>query len=348
MTNAKELLKYSKKLNVLYVEDDDNLREETVALLSNFFTKIDTAKDGKEGLELFENNEYNIVITDIRMPNMDGIEMSDKILEIDPEQHIIIISAHDETKYLLQLINMGISHFMLKPLDMQNLINTLYKVSKTIANENLILSYQNKLENTNAMLTEENRKLEKALRMFDAKIAKDNIHKQNQKSSSDTADDKTKSQISTLTEDGLQKFDDYVLDNDIQELGELETEIDSLTVIMILNQEVDDEKMQLLSNALYRYGQILASYPIFETLGLNMMELAETMKRKTAQELTLTKDAFILMESFIFVLLKWKKEIFETGISDPNMYDASMISDMKTIMLMMEPSQDDSSNVEFF
>ena len=54
------------------------------------------------------------------------------------------------------------------------------------------------------------------------------------------------------------------------------------------------------------------------------------------------------MESFIFVLLKWKKEIFETGISDPNMYDASMISDMQTIILMVNPPEEEEGDMEFF
>jgi len=352
MTDAKDLVEYSKKLNVLYVEDDESLREETKMLLSNFFTKMDTAEDGQKGLALFENMEYDIVITDIRMPHMDGIEMTERILEINPEQPIIITSAHDETNYLLQLVNMGVSSFVLKPLDLQKLIDVLYKVSKSIANETLIVSYRDRLEDSNAALIEENKKLEKALRVFDARIAKENVQQNTKKINKNIlkkkSEDKNEQHEATVTEDGLQRFDDYVLDNDLQELTELENEIDSLTVIMILNEQVDDEKMQLLSSSLGRYGQILSNYPIFHNLASSMISLADTLKTKTATELTLTKDAFVLMESFIFVLLKWKKEIFETGISDPNMYDASMISDMQTIVLMVDPQEEDESDMEFF
>jgi len=352
MTDAKDLVEYSKKLNVLYVEDDESLREETKMLLSNFFTKMDTAEDGKQGLSFFENTQYDIVITDIRMPIMDGIEMTEKMLEINPEQPIIITSAHDETTYLLQLVNMGVSSFVLKPLDLQKLIDVLYKVSKSISNENLIVSYRDRLEDSNAALIEENKKLEKALRIFDAKLAKENVQQNSQKVNKNilkkAKEDKNEKLEGLLTEDGLQRFDDYVLDNDLQELTELENEIDSLTVIMILNEQVDDEKMQLLSYSLGRYGQILSNYPIFHNLASSMTSLADTLKGKTAAELTLTKDAFVLMESFIFVLLKWKKEIFETGISNPNMYDASMISDMQTIVLMVNPPEVDEGDMEFF
>jgi len=352
MIDAKDLVAYSKKLNVLYVEDDESLREETRMLLSNFFTKMDTAEDGKQGLTFFENRHYDIVITDIRMPIMDGIEMTEKILEINPEQPIIITSAHDETIYLLQLVNMGVSSFVLKPLDLQKLIDVLYKVSKSISNENLIVSYRDRLEDSNAALIEENKKLEKALRIFDAKLAKENVQQNAQRVNKNILKKTKTNQIEklegSLTEDGLQRFDDYVLDNDLQELTELENEIDSLTVIMILNEQVDDEKMQLLSTSLGRYGQILSNYPIFHNLASSMVSLADTLKGKTAAELTLTKDAFVLMESFIFVLLKWKKEIFETGIINPNMYDASMISDMQTIVLMVNPPEEDEGDMEFF
>ena len=351
MTDAKDLIEYSKKLNVLYVEDDESLREETKMLLSNFFTKMDVAEDGKKGLSFFENTHYDIVITDIRMPNMDGIEMTERMLEINPEQPIIITSAHDETTYLLQLVNMGISSFVLKPLDLQKLIDVLYKVSKSIANENLIVSYRDRLEDSNAALIEENKKLEKALRIFDAKLAKENVQQNTQKTNENIIQKnrgEDKPIEGTVTEDGLQIFDDYVLDNDLQELTELENEIDSLTVIMILNEQIDDEKMHLLSHSLGRYGQILSNYPIFKNLASSMTSLADTLKGKTAAELTLTKDAFVLMESFIFVLLKWRKEIFETGISNPNMYDASMISDMQTIVLMVNPPEEDEGDMEFF
>jgi len=347
MIEAKELIKYSKDLHVLYVEDDNSLRDETFMLLSNFFTKMDAVEDGLKALKLYEDNRYDIVITDIRMPQLDGIEMTERILEINPEQPVIITSAHDETNYLLQLVNMGISSFVLKPLDLEKLMDVLYKVTKSIANENLIDSYRDKLEASNTALVEENKKLEKALRMFDARLAKENVQKKT--TSEPKKEEKSQEKVlGTLTDEGLQKFNDYVLDNDQQELTELENEIDSLTVIMILNEQVNDEKLQLLCSSIERYGQILTNYPIFAQLGSNMTTLAQTLKNKTPEELTEAKDAFVLMESFIFVLLKWKKEIFETGISDPNIYDASMISDMQTIVLMLDPQEDDDGDMEFF
>ena len=70
-----DLVEFSKTARVLYVEDDLKLKEETVGVLSIFFDNIDTATDGLEGFKHFQNKKYDLIITGIDMPNMNGIEM---------------------------------------------------------------------------------------------------------------------------------------------------------------------------------------------------------------------------------------------------------------------------------
>ena len=132
MTNSKELLQYTNGLKLLFAEDHQELRESTAEILKNFFKTVDAVDDGDAALELYKNNTYDIVLTDIRMPNMDGIELTQKIYEINPFQSIIILSAHDESKYLIPLINMGVSQFIKKPIDYQELMESLLKVSKKL------------------------------------------------------------------------------------------------------------------------------------------------------------------------------------------------------------------------
>lgn len=134
MTNSKELLTYTKNLNLLFAEDHTELRESTTEILKNFFKNVDAVSDGIEALELYNENSYDIVLTDIRMPNMDGVTLTKKIYEINPKQRVIILSAHDESKYLIPLINLGVSQFIKKPIDYQELINALFKVSKAVNN----------------------------------------------------------------------------------------------------------------------------------------------------------------------------------------------------------------------
>ena len=135
MTNSKELLQYTQNLNLLFAEDHKELRESTTEILKNFFNSVDAVDDGDKALELYQQNRYDIVLTDIRMPNMDGIELTKKIYEINPQQSIIILSAHDESKHLIPLINLGVSQFIKKPIDYQELIEALVKVSKALLNK---------------------------------------------------------------------------------------------------------------------------------------------------------------------------------------------------------------------
>ncbi len=148
----KEILNYSNALIVLYVEDDEAIREQTREMLQDFFQYVIVAKNGQEGLAKFtaHHKEFHtypdLVITDIKMPFLNGIEMSRNILALYPDQIIIVHSAHNESDLLFELINMGISYFLLKPLQAQQFHNTLYKASKRSYQEKMELEYKKELE----------------------------------------------------------------------------------------------------------------------------------------------------------------------------------------------------------
>ena len=127
MNSIEKLISVSKGVSLLYVEDDRMLQQETAQLLKNFFEKIDLAQNGEEGLELFELGKYEIIITDINMPKVNGVEMVKAIRRKDRHQMIIVISAHDEPHYLIDLINAGVQHFLSKPIDLTGLISVLYE-----------------------------------------------------------------------------------------------------------------------------------------------------------------------------------------------------------------------------
>ncbi len=127
MNSIEKLISVSKGVSLLYVEDDRILQQETAQLLKNFFEKIDLAQNGEEGLELFELGKYEIIITDINMPKVNGVEMVKAIRRKDRHQMIIVISAHDEPHYLIDLINAGVQHFLSKPIDLTRLISVLYE-----------------------------------------------------------------------------------------------------------------------------------------------------------------------------------------------------------------------------
>ena len=146
MNNAKNLRQYTKHLNVLYVEDDDQLRESTLFLLEPFFKEIDSACNGKEGLDLYNKKQYDIVITDISMPKMNGIEMLENIRSLDTDVPIIYTTARTESEHLLKAIELNVNHYVLKPIDSEDVINRIQIVCEKKYYQRLIKSKNNELE----------------------------------------------------------------------------------------------------------------------------------------------------------------------------------------------------------
>ncbi len=147
-----QLITWSKDLRVLYVEDDLSLREEVSIFLSDIFEHVDLAQDGQEGLEKLAANHYHIVITDIRMPVMDGIEMIEHIKALYPEQAVLVTSAHNEVEYLVKLISLGVDNFITKPLRSEQIFKVLHKIVEHIHHKKELQRYREDLENANVKL----------------------------------------------------------------------------------------------------------------------------------------------------------------------------------------------------
>jgi len=129
-----DLVNLTSKLRVLYVEDDLILRENTVSLLRDLFSEIDEANDGAEALKIYKEHPYgyDILITDLNMPHMNGMDLIKHVQAIHPKQPIIVVSAHNETEYFLESIRNNVNGYILKPIDFDQLIETLYKVASLV------------------------------------------------------------------------------------------------------------------------------------------------------------------------------------------------------------------------
>lgn len=125
-----DLLSDTASMHILVVDDNLDFRNEFIAILKDFFCSIDQACNGKEALALYaaKNNPYDIVITDLGMPVLDGIGLIKKIQKINPTQAIIVISAYNETAQLLECIHLGIASYVIKPLQLNELVNSLSHV----------------------------------------------------------------------------------------------------------------------------------------------------------------------------------------------------------------------------
>jgi len=119
-------------LSLLLVEDDISLNEELGIFLSDFFDKIDSFYSAEEAYAKFLTTSYDLVITDIELPNQNGLSLVEKIKKKNPSQMVIVISAYKEVDYFLKSIDLGIYSFLTKPFDSQLLINTMIKATQQL------------------------------------------------------------------------------------------------------------------------------------------------------------------------------------------------------------------------
>ncbi|MEA3354107.1 MAG: response regulator [Campylobacterota bacterium] len=120
-----------KNKKVLYVEDDESIMEAFKSVLQKLFGEVFTAYNGEDGLEIFKKNpNVDFVITDIKMPKMDGLEMAKTIHEIDPAIPCILTTAHAEYDYYLKADAIGVYRYITKPLDIKKLVEALIQYDK--------------------------------------------------------------------------------------------------------------------------------------------------------------------------------------------------------------------------
>ncbi len=142
MEHLHALMELAKDLNILYIEDDESLQKETKKILDRIFRSVDLACDGVDGIEKFNSKTYDLIVTDIEMPRLDGLSMCKQVKQIDDNIPIIIVSAYSNTDYLLDAISIGINYYILKPIKMPRLVQTLYNVVKYIIDTKMANEYR--------------------------------------------------------------------------------------------------------------------------------------------------------------------------------------------------------------
>ncbi|MFA6396932.1 MAG: response regulator transcription factor [Sulfurimonas sp.] len=126
---------------ILYVEDDNAIRSNLHTILNRRFSSVHLAENGLVGLELYHKFSPRVMIVDLRMPYMGGIELIQKIREIDTNVYIIVTSSHSEKKDLLSAIHLKVNHYLIKPIniyELLSLINEEYERYRKIKNTNLV------------------------------------------------------------------------------------------------------------------------------------------------------------------------------------------------------------------
>ena len=151
----------SKKLNytLLYVEDEDYIREVVVEYLEEFFSTIYEASNGKEALEIYYNKKPDIIITDIRMPKMNGLAFSREIRHRDKSTPIVITTTYTTTEYLLDAVELNLIKYLVKPIEEEALLEAINLCVEHIENSSpsiVNLSSQYKYDTYNQTLSLDN------------------------------------------------------------------------------------------------------------------------------------------------------------------------------------------------
>jgi len=146
-------------MQLLYVEDDDNIRKVYERYLKRKVKSLIVAVNGEDGLDMYLKHKPDLIVTDIKMPIMNGLEMSRKIRKIDNTIPIIVTTAHTETEFFQEAITIGVNTFLLKPVDMIELQNKINEACVTVSlkiekeEENKAQSEQSKMVALSELLT---------------------------------------------------------------------------------------------------------------------------------------------------------------------------------------------------
>ena len=121
-----------KNFKILFVEDEEKIREHIAKTLKYLVEDVQEASNGQDALEKMEKFSPNIIITDLEMPLMGGVEFVTEVRKTNKTIPIVVLTAHTNSEYLLKLIDMHIEHFIVKPMNFEKLLDALQKCEKSI------------------------------------------------------------------------------------------------------------------------------------------------------------------------------------------------------------------------
>jgi len=122
---VESLKEKTRGFSILYVEDETGLRNKATHFLNKIFENVETASNGAEALEKFLHDSYDIVLTDMLMPIMNGLELIENIRQHSEKQEVIVLSADTDSETLSKCIQLGVTGYLIKPIDFNQVLTVL-------------------------------------------------------------------------------------------------------------------------------------------------------------------------------------------------------------------------------
>lgn len=348
MLTFKDLQKFSLRLSVLYVEDNGSLQEETKKIFDPLFARVDLAQNGEEGLAKYNHAHYDIIITDINMPVMNGIDMIERIREINPEQKIIAISAHDESSILINLMRKGVSSFILKPINLNELLTVLYPVCRDADAQKINIELFD-------VLQEERKKLKKMVKLLASHLHAVNV--KNDQIGTLYSQTQTEGR-SELLQEYFAKDEDQgsekvlFISDDSEEIRELLNEIPDELSSYTQNAQIRHirkihEDLSKISNILFRYT------PFLDPLAENLKELSRVIAEENDFIGLLTNKPDLVLKLFDAVCIDlslYVKRFSTESMAMRNIHHIHQPTSLsiQQIIALVRPEQAESGDIEFF
>lgn len=286
-----EMQKVTKGVNILLVDDDLILQGQMKKVLGHFFARIDCAQNGKDALALFERRRYHIIITDLTMPLMNGIALAKEIKSRDKEQSLFVISAHNESEKLIELINIGVDGFFLKPLNVTTLLELIKKRCEALYDKKMKEHYSKLLDKAQEELKERNRVLEETF-----------FHLINSSDEKFVSIEKNSSVEEYLA---VHKEDAHEIYEGLERLEE------SFNCLLLTHHEQKEPKsLGMLSEMLSEYAKLIKRLEFFYYLAEQIESISELLEKLKNRESLLELIMADITELFDALEL-FKKEVFE-------------------------------------
>ena len=346
MEFLKDLKIYAKNLRVMVVEDDIELNQLLCGTLKIFFKSVDFAHDGEEGLKLYNTHKHDLIISDINMPKMDGITMASKIKNIDYTQSIVMLSAHTDAEYFIQLIEIGVNGFSPKPYNPENFMMILTREAENVM-----------------MRKEYDRLKNKELQLQLKNDQSDTTHKTNTK-----LKDKMSSDVSTLktnieniksgdldtSSNLLEEFKSdpavwCMLKLEIENIVYLNNDLEECTDLLVLKGP-ESLLIDEIKEILQRYVSIFGTIPLFKNISVAFQKLSDILEDTDLDNIDEEATASIL--NLEFILEDTKKFINDVFIIQKNMthkfFENSLISNVDQMEISLGLSSGPGNEVDFF
>lgn len=364
MLTIKDLHKYSKNLNVLYVEDDKALRNETETLFKMLFKTIDTAEDGLDALNKYNDKLYDLIISDVNMPNMNGIDMCKHIKEINAEQKVTIVSAHDQSDILMNLIKAGADGFILKPMHMDDLIASLYSVCRDAYTQIVNIELIHELNEKNALLEKQNIELRTKSNAAETKHQQLGAMMQDCKKSIPKAySSDAITEIGTVSHEVIEEYFREDADEGIEnvlflsdhcaDLSEIFTEIPE--VIARYTEEPETTEIHRIAQNLSKASSVLVYYsPYLDLLSTSFAELASTIESNQDSFIEIMKidpqSVLMLFDAVSADMERYIERFSVESLAMKNIHhihEPTALSIQQIITLIVPPSEEEG-DMEFF